>query len=68
MKYLVTYTETFSKTMIVEADSADEACDIMDDAVACGDVILFPDDYCDYDIDVQDCNANDERWFETLNR
>lgn len=44
-KYAVTYQETLARTLIVEADSYDEAMDKMMNAVECGDVVLTLDDY-----------------------
>ena len=69
MKYLVTYQETLSRTLIVEADSFDEAEDKMMKAVECGDFELTMEDYlCDSGCIayVDGACQDDEGWYRSL--
>ena len=68
-KYVVTYQETLARTLIVEADSYDEAEEKMMNAVECGDVELTMEDYlCDsgYVVDVSPATAGDQTWYRHL--
>lgn len=53
MKYVVRVTETLTRTLIVEANSMEEAEDKVDRAYDDGQIILDYDDFDEYDIEVQ---------------
>ena len=59
MKYTVTYTETLSRTVIVEADSEKEAKEKVLDAVNNEDIILTADDYAMDSGEISDCCKSD---------
>ena len=50
MKYLVTIEETLSKTVLVEANSEEEAVDIVEDKYRHADIILDSENFCDKEI------------------
>ena len=68
-KYAVTYEETFARTLIVEADSCDEAADKMMDAIDRGNVVLTLDD-CVYESghisDASLATTGDLTWYSLL--
>lgn len=53
MKYLVRITETSAHTVIVEANSMQEAEDKVNNAYDNGQIMLDYDDFDEYDIEVQ---------------
>lgn len=68
-KYVVTYQETLARTLIVEADSYDEAANKMLDAVERGYIWLTMDDYV-FDsgdvVDIHPATAGDQHWYHIL--
>lgn len=50
MKYLVTIEETLSKTVLIEAESEEEAVDIVEDKYRNADIILDSENFCDKEI------------------
>lgn len=59
MKYSVTYTELLSKTVIVEADSENEASEKVINAVNNEAIILTADDYVMNSGEISDCCKSD---------
>lgn len=55
MKYTVTYTELFGRTLIVDADSEEEAEKKVFDAVENGFISLTANDYFDDSGQIIDC-------------
>lgn len=50
MKYLVTIEETLSKTVLIEAESKEEAVDIVEDKYRKAEIILDCENFCDKEI------------------
>lgn len=50
MKYLVTIEETLSKTVLIEAESEEEAVDIVEDKYRKAEIILDCENFCDKEI------------------
>lgn len=59
MKYTVSYTELLGKTVIVDADSAEEAKQKVIDAVENEAIILTADDYVMDSGEIADCCKSD---------
>lgn len=50
MKYVITVTEKLQKTLVIEAESADEAVYLVEEAYKNGDVVLTDRDYAGADV------------------
>lgn len=50
MKYLVTIEEILSKTVLIEAESEEEAIDIVEDKYRKADIVLDSENFCDKEI------------------
>lgn len=69
MKYTVSYTELLGKTVIVDADSAEEAKQKVIDAVENEAIILTADDYVMDSGEIADCwksGGTDAYFYPTL--
>lgn len=70
MKYIVTVTETLSRTFAVEADTEEEATDKVRTAYDNEEIVLVADDYVDTDFDTHEALSEAEiegcEDFETL--
>ena len=53
MKYVVRVTETLARTLIVDANSMEEAEDKMDRAYDDGQIILDYDDFDEYEVEAR---------------
>lgn len=54
MKYYVSVTEALSKVVSVEAESENEAKELVQDAYDNGDIVLGADYFCGEKIDIDD--------------
>lgn len=67
MKYLVRVAETLARTVIVEANSMEEAEDKVDQAYDDGQIVLDYDDFSEYEIEVRkEATDNESTYYETL--
>lgn len=67
MKYVVLVTETLARTLIVEANSMEEAEDKVDRAYDDGQIILDYDDFDEYEIEARrEATDFDEGLYDVL--
>lgn len=67
MKYVVRVTETLARTLIVEANSMEEAEDKVDRAYDDGQIILDYDDFDEYEVEARREATNfDEGLYDVL--
>lgn len=67
MKYIVRVTETLARTLIVEANSMEEAEDKMDRAYDDGQIILDYDDFDEYEVEARrEATDFDEGLYDVL--
>ena len=67
MKYVVRVTETLARTLIVEANSMEEAEDKMDRAYDDGQIILDYDDFDEYEVEARrEATDFDEGLYDVL--
>ena len=69
-KFLVTYSETLSRTLLVEAESAQEAADRVEKAFDAGDLELTAEDYVSdsAEIETQTVGEGEEGWYDRLDK
>lgn len=67
-KFMVTYEETLSRTVIIDAEDADEAEDIMMDAVWDERVVLGSDDFVSGYYSVEVADDTDIAFYEELEK
>ena len=60
MKYLVTIEETLSKTVLIEAESEEEAVDIVEDKYRKAEIILDCENFCDKEITARLSTRDDD--------
>ena len=66
MKYVVRVTETLARTLIVEANSMEEAEDKVDRAYDDGQIILDYDDFDEYEVEAREATDFDEGLYDVL--
>lgn len=67
MKYLVRVTETLAKSVIVEANSKEEAENKVDQAYDDAQIVLDYDDFDEYEIEaLREATNFDKSYYETL--
>lgn len=67
MKYVVRVTETLAHTVIVEADSIEDAENKVDKAYDNAQIVLDYDDFSEYEIEVQREATNyDNEYYDVL--
>ena len=67
MKYLVRVTETLAKSVIVEANSKEEAENKVDQAYDDAQIVLDYDDFNEYEIEaLREATNFDKSYYETL--
>ena len=67
MKYVVRVTETLARTLIVEANSMEEAEDKVDRAYDDGQIILDYDDFDEYEVEARrEATDFDEELYDML--
>lgn len=67
MKYVVRVTETLARTLIVEANSMEEAEDKVDRAYDDGQIILDYDDFDEYEVEAgREATNFDEGLYDVL--
>ena len=54
MEYIITITEHLQKTVRVEADTREEALSKVETKYADGDIILYGEDFVDFEMEVKD--------------
>ncbi len=60
MKYVITVTEKLQKTLVIDAESADEAVCLVEEAYKNGDVILTDRDYAGADVQESLCYTREQ--------
>ena len=67
MKYLVRVTETLARTVIVEANSMDEAVDKVDRAYDDAQIVLDYNDFSEYELEARgEATDNDYNFYDIL--
>ena len=67
MKYLVRVTETLAKSVIVEANSKEEAENKVDQAYDDAQIVLDYDDFAEYEIEaIREANDFDNKYYDIL--
>lgn len=67
MKYLVRVTETLAKSVIVEANSKEEAENKVDQAYDDAQIVLDYDDFDEYEIEaLREANDFDNKYYDIL--
>lgn len=67
MKYVVRVTETLARTLIVDANSMEEAEDKVDRAYDDGEIILDYDDFDEYEVEARrEATDFDEGLYDAL--
>lgn len=67
MKYLVRVTETLAKSVIVEANSKEEAENKVDQAYDDAQIVLDYDDFDEYEIEaIREANDFDNKYYDIL--
>ena len=65
MKYLVRVTETLAKSVIVEANSKEEAENKVDQAYDDAQIVLDYDDFDEYEIEaIREANDFDNKYYD----
>lgn len=60
MKYAITITEKLQKTLVIEAGSAEDAVELVEEAYNNGDVVLTDRDYAGADVQESPCHAREQ--------
>ena len=67
MKYVVRVTETLAHTVVVEADSIEDAENKVDKAYDNAQIVLDYDDFSEYEIEVQrEATDSDNKYYDVL--
>lgn len=60
MKYAITITEKLQKTLVIEAGSAEDAVELVEEAYKNGDVVLTDRDYAGADVQESPCHTREQ--------